>query len=59
MKTSFTDCPCCGYSLVRCFRHHRTVSFCRHCWQEVPDLTMAASAPLSRRQSPEPVIQPA
>ncbi|XGV97931.1 MAG: hypothetical protein ACAF41_03150 [Leptolyngbya sp. BL-A-14] len=32
-------CPCCGYTMVRCFQHHQLVSFCRHCWQEMPELT--------------------
>ncbi|MFB2921503.1 hypothetical protein ACE1CB_23940 [Aerosakkonema sp. BLCC-F2] len=33
-----TNCPCCSYQMVRHVRRHQTDWFCRHCWQEMPNL---------------------
>ncbi|MDX2239451.1 MAG: hypothetical protein NW224_02100 [Leptolyngbyaceae cyanobacterium bins.302] len=52
-----TNCPCCGYSLVQCFRHHQTVSFCRHCWQEMPDLVTLHDYSVLKGRSLEQMMQ--
>lgn len=33
-----TVCPCCSSSMLRHIGNHREYWFCRHCWQEMPDL---------------------
>ena len=45
MKVS-TICPCCSRPLLHHLDHHREYWFCRHCWQEMPDL----SANLEKKQ---------
>lgn len=35
----FTICPCCSYPMLRHINNKRCYWFCRHCWQEMPDLT--------------------
>lgn len=34
-------CPCCSSQLLRHARHNRVYWFCPHCWQEMPNLSMA------------------
>jgi ribosomal protein L37AE/L43A len=36
IKPTGNDCPCCYRPMIRHIRHHQTVWFCRHCWQEMP-----------------------
>ncbi|MGK7951954.1 MAG: hypothetical protein AB4368_24995 [Xenococcaceae cyanobacterium] len=36
-----TVCPCCSNKMVRHIAHHREFWFCRNCWQEMPDLSIA------------------
>ena len=36
-----TICPCCSTPMLRHFGHQREYWFCRHCWQEMPDLDHA------------------
>jgi ribosomal protein L37AE/L43A len=57
VKTFMTDCPCCSYQLLRHIRHHQIIWFCRHCWQEMPDLMTLNAYPLLKQQSLEHVIQ--
>ncbi|MDX2242907.1 MAG: hypothetical protein NW224_19685 [Leptolyngbyaceae cyanobacterium bins.302] len=52
-----TNCPCCGHPMVQCFRHHQTVSFCRHCWQEMPDLVTLHGYSLLKQRSLQRMIQ--
>ena len=33
-----SNCPCCSNPLLHHFGNHREYWFCRHCWQEMPDL---------------------
>ena len=37
MKAS-TICPCCSTPLLRHLDRRHEYWFCRHCWQEMPDL---------------------
>ncbi|WP_449002355.1 hypothetical protein [Myxosarcina sp. GI1(2024)] len=32
-------CPCCSNSMLHCLEGNRSYWFCRHCWEEMPDLT--------------------
>jgi hypothetical protein len=34
-----SDCPCCSNTLLRQLRSHQVVWFCRHCWQEMPNVS--------------------
>ncbi|MGA7932125.1 MAG: hypothetical protein WCA35_00960 [Kovacikia sp.] len=52
-------CPCCGYPLVECFRRHQMVSFCRHCWQEMPGSSKPHLHTLFNRRSLEQVLHQA
>lgn len=36
-----STCPCCTGVLLRHIRHGRVYWFCSHCWQEMPDPTVA------------------
>jgi primosomal protein N' len=31
-------CPCCSDQMLRHVRANQTYWFCRHCWQEMPNL---------------------
>ena len=31
-------CPCCSNRLLHHFSNHREYWFCRHCWQEMPNI---------------------
>jgi ribosomal protein L37AE/L43A len=31
-------CPCCDQTLTQEFRQKRLTWYCRHCWQEMPNL---------------------
>ena len=31
-------CPCCSYQMLHHIRGNQTYWFCRHCWQEMPNL---------------------
>ncbi len=31
-------CPCCSDQMLRHIRGNQTYWFCRHCWQEMPNL---------------------
>ncbi|MBG1243631.1 hypothetical protein F8R90_21355 [Nostoc sp. NZL] len=33
-----TNCPCCSNQMLRHIRLQQTYWFCRHCWQEMPNL---------------------
>ncbi|HEY9625455.1 MAG TPA: hypothetical protein V6C78_34365 [Crinalium sp.] len=33
-----SHCPCCKNQMLRHIQHHHIYWFCRHCWQEMPDL---------------------
>jgi hypothetical protein len=33
-----TICPCCNDKMLHHLGHRRSYWFCRHCWQEMPDL---------------------
>lgn len=35
-----TLCPCCSDRMVRYIGNHKDYWFCRHCWQEMPNLEM-------------------
>lgn len=35
---TFNTCPCCSTPLLHHFGNHREYWFCRHCWQEIPQL---------------------
>ncbi len=52
-----TDCPCCGYQMVRCFRKHQMVAFCRHCWQEMPQMPIQNTYSLLKWRSLEQMVQ--
>ncbi|MCL6435809.1 MAG: hypothetical protein K6T90_16670 [Leptolyngbyaceae cyanobacterium HOT.MB2.61] len=43
---------------MRCFHRHQTVLFCRHCWQEMPDLALPNNYSLLKRRSLEHFAQP-
>jgi hypothetical protein len=34
-----TVCPCCNNRMLHHLAHHRSYWFCRHCWQEMPNLS--------------------
>nr|WP_084226917.1 hypothetical protein [Nostoc sp. KVJ20] len=34
-----TNCPCCSNQMLRHIRLQETYWFCRHCWQEMPNLS--------------------
>ena len=34
-------CPCCSTPLLHHLSNHREYWFCRHCWEEMPDLDIA------------------
>lgn len=34
----FAICPCCSTTMLHHLGNHREYWFCRHCWQEMPDL---------------------
>lgn len=36
-----TICPCCSTPMLHHLEHGREYWFCRHCWQEMPDLENA------------------
>ena len=36
-----TICPCCSTPMLRHLDRRREYWFCRHCWQEMPDLDNA------------------
>ncbi len=38
---ALTICPCCSTPLLHHLGNHREYWFCRHCWQEMPDLGLA------------------
>lgn len=40
-------CPCCSRTMIRHLNHQRMYWFCRHCWQEMPDLTAVERIGLS------------
>ncbi|MFB2939449.1 hypothetical protein ACE1B6_29700 [Aerosakkonemataceae cyanobacterium BLCC-F154] len=31
-------CPCCSHQMLRHIRGNQSYWFCRHCWQEMPNL---------------------
>ncbi len=35
-------CPCCNGKMLHHLSHRRSYWFCRHCWQEMPDLRARA-----------------
>ncbi|MHC5896053.1 hypothetical protein [Nostoc sp.] len=35
-----TNCPCCSNQMLRHIRLQQTYWFCRHCWQEMPNLIL-------------------
>jgi hypothetical protein len=46
-----SDCPCCSNTLIRQFRSHQLVWFCRHCWQEMPNISARPRAAASHRSA--------
>lgn len=36
------ECPCCAHQLLRHVRHDHAYWFCPHCWQEMPNLSLAS-----------------
>ena len=48
MRT-LTVCPCCSTPMLHHLKHGREYWFCRHCWQEMPDLE--ATPPQAHRLS--------
>ncbi|MFB2893868.1 hypothetical protein ACE1CI_13235 [Aerosakkonemataceae cyanobacterium BLCC-F50] len=50
------SCPCCSHTMLRHIRHNQIFWYCRHCWQEMPNLNSSPS--LSKySQSLESIIQ--
>jgi ribosomal protein L37AE/L43A len=50
------SCPCCSHTMLRHIRHNQIFWYCRHCWQEMPNLN--ASPSLAKySQSLENLIQ--
>ncbi|WP_156114104.1 hypothetical protein [Myxosarcina sp. GI1] len=47
-------CPCCSNSMLRCLERDRSYWFCRHCWQEMPDLTKKTKAELQKAALSDP-----
>jgi hypothetical protein len=50
-----SDCPCCSNTLLRQLRSHQVVWFCRHCWQEMPnvsEMTGATTGAMARHSRP-------
>ncbi|MEH1946052.1 MAG: hypothetical protein V7K77_03525 [Nostoc sp.] len=39
-----TNCPCCSNQMLRHIRLQETYWFCRHCWQEMPNLSLDKSS---------------
>jgi hypothetical protein len=53
-----SDCPCCSNILLRQLRSHQVVWFCRHCWQEMPNVSaMTGALPRHSRQVSQPTRQ--
>ncbi|NJL21538.1 MAG: hypothetical protein HC895_13070 [Leptolyngbyaceae cyanobacterium SM1_3_5] len=52
-----TNCPCCEYLMLKAVHHHQTVWFCRHCWQEMPNLTIQDVHSLLNPRSLEQTLQ--
>lgn len=46
-----SDCPCCSHKLLRHIRGNQVVLFCRHCWQDMPELSQSNINLLSRSLS--------
>lgn len=41
-----TTCPCCSSPMLHHLRNQKEYWFCRHCWQEMPNLS-AIKTPIS------------
>jgi hypothetical protein len=53
-----SDCPCCSNILLRQLRSHQVVWFCRHCWQEMPNVSaMTRTMPRHSRQASQQTRQ--
>ena len=37
---TLTVCPCCSNTMLHYISNHRDYWFCRHCWQEMPNLSV-------------------
>jgi hypothetical protein len=60
-----SDCPCCSNNLLRQLRSHKVVWFCRHCWQEMPNVSamthigaVTRTMPRHSRQASNPMPAP-
>lgn len=54
-----SDCPCCSNLLLRKLRSHQVVWFCRHCWQEMPNVSaMTGTISHHSRQVSRPTLVP-
>ncbi|MEM7759853.1 MAG: hypothetical protein AAF298_17240 [Cyanobacteria bacterium P01_A01_bin.40] len=49
MDTLFI-CPCCSSPLLHHVSNHGEYWFCRHCWQEMPDLELKQEKRVPRPQ---------
>jgi len=51
------NCPCCSSPMLRHFHRGHLFWRCRHCWQEMPDLTATQALILNYTPSLEKTIK--